>query len=287
VLWIGALLLIERMRPAYFRLSGKSSARRWPTNILFGAINHALLSPLLTLPLLAWAAGLHLWSWPESMPIGVTVALTVAVLDLGGYGFHRVSHHSQFLWRFHQIHHLDEEMDAMTGLRVHFGERMMQSTMYAALVAVLDLPLAGVVAHAVVGYALATFHHSNIRLPAWLERILTPVIITPEFHYPHHHVLRRDTDSNYGFIFPWWDRLFGTYNARRRTATWRMGLEYSEDLYCMCLICEPFRRTPLWRRRSVQRRSDASARREPFVQEADAARIGAQNHVRNGQGFGR
>jgi sterol desaturase/sphingolipid hydroxylase (fatty acid hydroxylase superfamily) len=255
VLWLVALLLGERLIQAFPMRPGPAGPRRRLTGIAFGTINHALLSPLLTLPLLVWAAGLHIWSWPTAVPGWFTVALTIVVLDLGGYVFHRASHYSPFLWRFHQIHHLDEEMDATTGLRVHTGERLMQSAIAAALIVALDLPLAGVVVHALAGYALATFHHANIRIPAWLERVLAPAIITPEFHYPHHHALRRDTDSNYGFIFPWWDHLFGTYNARRRTRDWRMGLEYSPDLGCLALLCEPFRRIPLWRRRRALRRA--------------------------------
>jgi sterol desaturase/sphingolipid hydroxylase (fatty acid hydroxylase superfamily) len=264
ILWLVALLLAERLFRAFPMQTGPSGRRRWWTGIIFGVINHALLPSLLTLPVLIWAAGLRLWTWPTFVPGWFTVALTIVVLDLAGYWYHRISHYNQTLWRFHQVHHLDEEMDATTGLRVHFGERLIHVAINATLVAALALPLAGVVVHALIGYALATFHHSNIHLPAWLERLLAPAIITPAFHFPHHHALRRDTDSNYGFIFPWWDRLFGTYNARRRARDWRMGLEYSPDLGCLGLLCEPFRRTPLWRRRRVARRvgvpAEASAR---------------------------
>jgi sterol desaturase/sphingolipid hydroxylase (fatty acid hydroxylase superfamily) len=259
IVWIVALILFERLRQAFPVRPGSAGPRRKLVGIVFGAINHALLSPLLTLPILTWAASLHLWSWPVSVPAWLTLVLTVVVLDLAGYWFHRISHYSQFLWRFHQVHHLDEEMDATTGLRVHFGERFMQAMVATALVAALNLPLAGIIVHALAGYALATFHHSNIRIPDWLERVLASAIITPAFHYPHHHALRRDTDSNYGFIFPWWDQVFGTYNARRRGRDWRMGLEYSPDLDCVSLLREPFRRVPLWRRRRVTLRSTPPA----------------------------
>jgi sterol desaturase/sphingolipid hydroxylase (fatty acid hydroxylase superfamily) len=120
----------------------------------------------------------------------------------------------------------------------------------AIVIASIGLPLLGVVVHSLAGYALATFHHSNVRLPRWLERALAPVIITPEVHFPHHHELKRDTNSNFGFIFPWWDKLFGTFNRRRRTPDWRMGLDYSPDLPCIALLREPFRPEPLWVRRA-------------------------------------
>ena len=259
ILWLAGLCLAERLLRAFPIRGGPEGRRRWWTGIAFGAINHGLLPALLTLPVLVWAAGLRLWSWPAAVPGWFAVALTIVALDLAGYWYHRISHYNQTLWRFHQVHHLDEEMDATTGLRVHFGERLIHTAINAALVAALALPMAGVLIHTLVGYALATFHHSNIRLPGWLERLLAPAIITPAFHFPHHHAVRRDTDSNYGFIFPWWDHLFGTYNARRRTREWRMGLEYSPDLGCLDLLREPFRRTPLWRRRRVARRVEKSA----------------------------
>jgi sterol desaturase/sphingolipid hydroxylase (fatty acid hydroxylase superfamily) len=249
ILWVVGLLFAECLFRAFPIQTGAARGRRWLTGAVFGAINHGLLPPLLTLPPLLWAAGLRFWSWPAFMPGWFSVAVTLVVLDLAGYWFHRISHYSQFLWRFHQVHHLDEDMDASTGLRVHSCERLFHAAINVVLVAALSLPLAGIVVHALIGFALATFHHANIRLFPWLERGLAPLVITPEFHYPHHHALRRDTDSNYGFIFPWWDHLFGTYNARRRTQDWRMGIEYSADLSCLGLLAEPFRRIPLWRRR--------------------------------------
>ena len=104
------------------------------------------------------------------------------------------------------------------------------------------------VLHWLVRFTLSLFHHANLKLPLWLERLLSLVVVTPAFHSPHHNEWKRDTNSNYGFIFPWWDWLFGTYNARRRTKDWRMGLNYSPDLSCVGLLCEPFRPTPLWQR---------------------------------------
>jgi sterol desaturase/sphingolipid hydroxylase (fatty acid hydroxylase superfamily) len=271
LIWLALIIILERRLSAYQLESDGSRPRRRLTGFFFGAINHALLCPLLTSPLLIWAASIHLWNWPTSIPSWFTVSLTVVALDLAGYWYHRVAHYNQFLWRFHQIHHLDEEMDATTGLRVHFGEHLIQTAIAAVVVAAFDLPVAGVVTHALASYTFAVFHHSNIRIPAWLERVLAPAIITPEFHYPHHHARRSDTDSNYGFIFVWWDRLFGTHNTRRRERNWRMGLEYSPDLDCLNLLQEPFRRTPLWRRRRTSRKTVKTSAEFVFDKIIDAA----------------
>ena len=248
--WFVGVFALERVCRAFppKPAAAGGRVRRWLTGIAFGVLNHSVLSSLLVVPLLVWACGVSWWAWPAWVPSGLLIALTILALDLAGYAFHRASHASDWLWRFHQVHHLDEDMDATTGLRVHGAEKLMAAAVAAGVIVALHLPWAGVAVHAAAAFACATFHHSNVRLPGWLERVLAPFLITPAFHYPHHHEQKQDTNSNYGFIFPWWDRLFGTYNPRRRTAAWRMGLDYSPDLTCAGLLCEPFRPTPLWER---------------------------------------
>jgi sterol desaturase/sphingolipid hydroxylase (fatty acid hydroxylase superfamily) len=245
-LWFAALFLAERVRRAFAPAPG--GRRRWLSSAVFLVLNRSLVSSLFSLPLLVWATRLRFWSWPDGVPPWALVVAAVLLLDLAGYWVHRALHYCDFLWRFHQVHHLDETLDVATGLRVHFGEVLLSTGVAAALVVVCDLPALGVVLYALLSFAAATFQHSNVRVPVWLERAVAPVLNTPAFHHPHHHAEKRDTNSNYGLLFPWWDRLFGTHNARRRTDDWRMGLEYSPDLDCLGLLCEPFRPTPLWAR---------------------------------------
>jgi sterol desaturase/sphingolipid hydroxylase (fatty acid hydroxylase superfamily) len=257
VLSVAVFFVLEQWSSAFPwpATAGGGPLRRWTTGIVFGVLNRAFTSSILALPVLVWCTNFRWWSWPSWVPLWFLIVLTFLVRDLASYWFHRLGHAHEFFWRFHQIHHLDEAIDVSTELRVHFVERLFQTIITVVLIMTLSLPAYGVVLHGIVGFVTSCFHHANLKLPPWLERLFSPVIVTPAFHLPHHHELRRDTNSNYGFIFPWWDRLFGTYNTRRCTPDWQMGLDYSPDLNCIALLCEPFRPTPLWERRRASGRS--------------------------------
>ena len=86
----------------------------------------------------------------------------------------------------------------------------------------------------------AIFHHSNVRLPHWLERSLSRVIVTPSIHWVHHHAIRADTDSNYAAGLSLWDRLFGSRSATVRTASMPIGVEGRRDQDLARLVKRPF-----------------------------------------------
>ena len=93
------------------------------------------------------------------------------------------------------------------------------------------------------------FNHSNVSMPAWLDRVLRFIVVTPDMHRVHHSIERR-TDSNYGFNLPWWDRLFGTYRAQPEAGHTGMtiGLPSFRDpreLRIDRLLTQPFRSDPL------------------------------------------
>ena len=123
------------------------------------------------------------------------------------------------------MHHLDETLDASSALRFHFGEVLLSSLVRAVVIFAAGVPFTSVVVFETVLALSAIFHHSNLRLPGWLERPLSFVIVTPSIHWVHHHAIRADTDSNYAAGLSVWDRLFGSRSATIRTAEMPIGVE--------------------------------------------------------------
>jgi len=146
------------------------------------------------------------------------------LFDLWMYWWHRLNHEIHFLWRFHRMHHTDLEMDASTALRFHPGEKIFSDIIRLAVIPVLGLELLAFAIYRVVMSPIILFHHSNIALPEKFDRILRAVIVTPNMHRVHHSIIREETDSNYGSVFSFWDRILGTYKRRDDTDAIIYGL---------------------------------------------------------------
>jgi len=144
--------------------------------------------------------------WPAAI-------LSVIALDLTIWAQHYVFHHVPVLWRLHRVHHADIEIDVSTGVRFHPLEIVVSLMIKMGAVAALGAPAAAVVAFEVLLNATSMFNHSNVALPAWAEPLARWLIVTPQMHEVHHSAERAETDSNFGFNLPWWDRLFGTYRT--------------------------------------------------------------------------
>ena len=232
-----AFLALGRIFP-FAKVSG---FRRIAKNLLL-AVPNAILSPLVVVPVSALAA---LWAlpWrPAWWSGGGGLALDLLLLDGWIYWWHRANHVVPVLWRFHEVHHLDEALDASSALRFHFGEVLLSCLARAAVIFVLAVPLSSVVVFEVV-VALATiFHHSNYRVPPALESILSLVIVTPSIHWVHHHAQRSDTDSNYATFLSAWDHLFGSRSKTVRTPEMQVGVEGRHDGDLVELIARPFPR---------------------------------------------
>jgi sterol desaturase/sphingolipid hydroxylase (fatty acid hydroxylase superfamily) len=201
--------------------------------------------PPLSVLLVHLLAPVRLGDWVGSLPIYVGLPLAIVLFEFAGYWFHRFGHRSAALWRLHQIHHLDEDFDFTTGARVHTVEELLHRGLLIVLAAVLGVPAGYLAIFLTVSFAMAMLHHSNIPIPWKVEKWLRQLIFTPALHVPHHHDQIENTDTNFGFIFPWWDRMFGTYNTRPRIPEWRIGLDYSNDLGFFRLAIQPFIPTPL------------------------------------------
>ena len=155
---------------------------------------------------------LHQLSWP----IVVEYAIVLIAFDFIIYWQHVASHHMPLLWRLHQVHHADHDLDASSGLRFHPLEIAISMAIKCLAVFLLGAPPESVVLFEIILNSCAVFNHSNVRLPLTLDRVLRFVLVTPDMHRVHHSIHRDETNRNYGFNIPWWDQLFGTYTAQPR-----------------------------------------------------------------------
>lgn len=223
---------------------------RWTNNLALVVIDTAVLRlafPLLAVALALWAqeSGWGLFNL-FGAPLWLAVPLSVLLLDLAIYGQHVLFHKVPVLWRLHRVHHADLEFDVTTGLRFHPGEIVLSMLIKLALVAALGAPALAVLLFEVLLNATSMFNHSNIRLPLGLDRVLRLIVVTPDMHRVHHSVLRHETDSNYGFNLPWWDRLFGTYRAQPEAGHEAMTIGIGQfrtprDMWLDRMLLQPFR----------------------------------------------
>lgn len=203
-----------------------------------------VISPLIVAPITALGGNEIIWRRPSAGELAVLfLIIDIILLDLWTYGLHRAYHRVRFLWRFHQVHHFDEFLDSTSAFRFHFGEVIISALLRLAPIAIFAIPLTHVLVFEILVLVAAIFHHSNLRLPGWLERRLSWVIVTPSIHWVHHHATNEDTNSNYATVFSVWDRLFVSRSQTKRTPTMKIGIEAVEDRTLLRLILTPFMRS--------------------------------------------
>jgi sterol desaturase/sphingolipid hydroxylase (fatty acid hydroxylase superfamily) len=235
--WIALLFAAERLAPAVPRQGGWTRVLR---NAVLWLLNGAL-SPLIVVPVSLWASS-HALGWrPDWLAGWQGLLVDILLLDMLIYWWHRLNHEIPFLWRFHEVHHLDEFLDVTSAVRFHFGEVLLSAGARAAVIILLGIPFTSVILFEVLVLLSAIFHHSNLKLPPRLERALSSVIVTPSIHWIHHHAIRRDTDSNYATIFSWWDLVFRSRSRTARTPEMKIGVEKRHDEETLPLIALPFR----------------------------------------------
>jgi sterol desaturase/sphingolipid hydroxylase (fatty acid hydroxylase superfamily) len=203
----------EVLAPRRDRRLGR--AARWPGNI--GVV--VLDTILVRLVLPTTAVGLALvaerrgWGLFHALNLSpwASVLLAVMALDLAIYLQHVLFHAVPALWRLHRMHHADLEIDVTTGARFHPIEILLSMGIKLGVVAALGVPGVAVLAFELLLNATSVFNHSNVRMPLRIDRLLRWIVVTPDMHRVHHSILVPETNSNFGFNLPWWDRLFGTY----------------------------------------------------------------------------
>jgi sterol desaturase/sphingolipid hydroxylase (fatty acid hydroxylase superfamily) len=210
--------LWERVAPQ--RRLTVSKALRWSSNLGLVVLNTVLLRLMFPLAAVGMAAFSAANGWGLlnhfKVPFWLAVPLAVIAMDFVIWLQHVMVHAVPVLWRLHRVHHADPDYDLTTGARFHPIEIALSMLIKIATIAVLGPPVLAVVIFEVLLNAAAMFNHGNIRLPVGADRVLRWIIVTPDMHRVHHSVEEDETNSNFGFNLPWWDRLFGTYQAQPR-----------------------------------------------------------------------
>jgi sterol desaturase/sphingolipid hydroxylase (fatty acid hydroxylase superfamily) len=250
-LFMGLLFLQWRfpLRRQHF-----SGLRRILRNLIVSIPSHVVLrwaALPVPLALAAWMQDRHfgLLSW-LGPPIWLGVLAGFLLMDYAYWWWHWANHMIPFFWRFHNVHHTDLDMDVSTASRFHFGEMVFSIGFLSLAVVIFGIGPITLLSFFIVFEAATLFHHSNWRLPIWLERTLNRVIVTPRMHGIHHSVVQRETNSNWGTIFCWWDKLHGTLRRDIPQDAVTIGVAaYREEneLTLGKLFALPFRAQREWR----------------------------------------
>jgi sterol desaturase/sphingolipid hydroxylase (fatty acid hydroxylase superfamily) len=220
-----ALVLLERWRPLRRTIAPK--LRRNVRNLAMAGLSAATIQLAERPVARRLAARAHRRAYgivpALALPPWIEVAVTVVLLDYTLFVWHVLTHRVPFLWRFHEVHHADQDLDASTALRFHFAEMLLSVPWRVAQIAVVGAAPLALSAWQTLTLLAILFHHSNVCLPAPLERRLCRVVMTPRLHGIHHSVARDETDSNWGTILSVPDHLHGTARLGPRQAAITIG----------------------------------------------------------------
>ncbi len=228
--------LVEQLAPR--RVRSQSQSRRWITNWGITIANTITLRLLaIAMPLLAVGAAVDAsaqgWGLFNTLdwPIWLEVALAILILDFAIWAQHLITHKVPILWRLHQVHHADVDLDVTTAIRFHPVEIALSMLLKIGLVYLIGPAAIAVILFEIILNGTAMFNHANIRLPLGLDAALRLVLVTPDMHRVHHSVHRHEHDSNYGFSLSIWDRVFGTYIAQPAEGhdDMQIGLEWQDE----------------------------------------------------------
>lgn len=227
--WLLILALGEIAVPR--RALKESKGRRWFGNLgilVVDIVAARVILPTTAIGVAAWAETerVGIFHHLDLSPTFIFVA-SIVLLDFIIWAQHVMFHAVPMLWRLHLTHHADHDFDVTTGFRFHPIEIIISLLIKFAAISLIGPPVAAVLAFELALNLLPMFNHSNIRLPGWLDGVLRLFVVTPDVHRIHHSELPNETNSNFGFNIPWWDRLFGTYIAQPRQGHTEMkiGLE--------------------------------------------------------------
>jgi sterol desaturase/sphingolipid hydroxylase (fatty acid hydroxylase superfamily) len=244
---LAGLGLVEAISPG--RAGDAGRARRWPVNFGLTALNVVILGALpvsgLAVSVIAQQRGWGLLN-RTPLPLAATLIVSLLVRSLVSYVVHVAMHKVPALWRVHRVHHTDVFVDVSTTVRFHPLEFLIQLGPTALVILALGLPPWTIMLYELCDTATNLFIHANARVPARLESWLRLLLVTPDLHRIHHSARWPETDSNYGVVLPWWDRLFGTYRAAAENpGASPLGLEECQDRRASSfgwLLGLPFRR---------------------------------------------
>ena len=218
---------ISQKRPLHTSKSG-----RWLSNLGIVVMDSAALRILAPATAVAAAsyATVHKWGLLNNIDLsGLPVlVLGLAALDVAIYFQHVMFHAVPLFWRLHRVHHTDLDIDVTTGVRFHPLEVILSMGIKIGVVLFVGVPVIPVLLFEILLNGTSMFNHGNVAMPPRFDRWLRLVVVTPDMHRVHHSVIVRETNSNFGFNFPWWDRLFGTYRAQPSAGHDRMVIGISQ-----------------------------------------------------------
>jgi sterol desaturase/sphingolipid hydroxylase (fatty acid hydroxylase superfamily) len=231
-----------------------SVLRRLVRNYVFSLPAFVLLRlTLIPIPLAIsiWAdrADFGLLHWIP-LPGIVVVIMSFLLMDWAYYWWHYAMHRVPFFWRFHNVHHTDLDLDVTTAARFHFGEIVFSIPFRILVVLLFGIPPLVYLVFEIVFESASLFHHSNWRLSLGVERILNHIIVTPRMHGIHHSIVERETDSNWGTIFCWWDKLHRSLRRDIRQDEITIGVAAfrdEEELTLGKLLALPFKEQRPWK----------------------------------------
>lgn len=247
LLMVAAETFHPRRRYSQTRLS------RWSNNLGLAVLNTLSLRLIFPLTAVQWALYCESQGWGLlnrwALAPGWTIVTSLLVLDWAIYWQHRLFHVIPVFWRLHRLHHTDLDIDTTTAIRFHPLEMLLSMALKMMIIVTLGAPAITVLLFEVLLNASAMFNHANFYLPPRLDRALRWILVTPDMHRVHHSILREETDSNFGFNLPWWDRLFGSYREQPAAGHEAMtiGLKEFRDprqLAFGYLLIQPFRSIP-------------------------------------------
>jgi sterol desaturase/sphingolipid hydroxylase (fatty acid hydroxylase superfamily) len=215
----------------------------------FAIVRFAVLP--LPIAIAVWAKEEHvgLLNW-LGFPFSIAIITTFLLMDYAYWWWHWVNHMIPFFWRFHNVHHTDLDLDVSTAARFHFGEIIFSIGFLSLAVVIFGINPVTLVIFFIALEGATLFHHSNWRLPIKLERLLNLIIVTPRMHGIHHSIVQRETNSNWGTIFCWWDKLHRTLRRDVPQDALTIGVAaYREEneLTLGKLFAMPFRGQRPWR----------------------------------------
>lgn len=245
------LLLLQWRWP--LRHQHFSAMRRLARNFVVSApggalVRLAMLPVPFTLATWAQAHRVGILNWSGAPPSLVVIA-TFLLLDYAYWWWHYAMHMVPLFWRFHNVHHTDLDMDVSTAARFHFGEIILSIGFLSAAVTILGIPPLLFIIFFIVFEGATLFHHSNWRLPIACERLLNLAFVTPRMHGIHHSIVQRETNSNWGTIFCWWDKLHRTLRRDIPQDAITIGVAAYRDereLSVLKLLALPFRKQRPW-----------------------------------------
>lgn len=243
IIWFILIFLLEHLKPSDD--FPKTQKQRLFRNVCILILSVGA-STLVIVPMTEWGVMHNIENIsfrPEWAMGGWGLIFDILLLDFLIYWWHRFNHEISFLWRFHQVHHLDQFLDSTSAFRFHFGETILSAFFRIFIIFVFDFSIGAIILFETLVLFSAIFHHSNMKLPLSVEKALSHIIITPSIHWVHHHAVHKDTNSNYGTIFSFWDRIFRTSNKTySRVPGMIIGVAGKQDKPVLNLLTLPFKK---------------------------------------------